>query len=130
MGFATLLRTLTEKSKLGFGRYADVPVWKLLERLSTRSYLVWVYYNNDRVTFKDEILDQLRITDRIEKPGKSPDKFEEYQMTVKWSMKAKYGWNYITKGRKSRNIFLTRKRKISTITKGKMQAKNHSRKIK
>lgn len=72
----TLLRTLTEKSFLKFGKHFDMKVGDFLGANKTR-YLRWVYYNCSKITFIDEILNKIRIKekDRIEKPGKQPDKF-------------------------------------------------------
>lgn len=68
----TRLRTLTKKSKLGFGKYAEQTVETLTK--TNRTYLVWVYYNISGITFTDEILDNdLSIVHRIEKPGKNPE---------------------------------------------------------
>lgn len=65
-----LLRKLTLKSILNFGEYFDYPIWKLLE-LQKYSYLRWVYFNCSNITFTDDILELLKITDeyKISKPG-------------------------------------------------------------
>lgn len=73
------LRKLTEKSTLGFGKYHDYPVWKLLEKSSTRRYLTWVYFNCSHIDFFDDIIEKLRIRtdEKINKPGKDT-KLGEY----------------------------------------------------
>lgn len=69
----TLLRTLTEKSKFGFGKYAQRTVAEVLHN-GNREYLFWVYYNCSNITFTDELLDKINLTaSRIEKPGKNPE---------------------------------------------------------
>ena len=64
------LRTLTEKSKLGFGKHAELTVYELIAL--EPDYLVWVYYNSSNITFTDLVLDQLAIRERINKPGRLP----------------------------------------------------------
>jgi hypothetical protein len=68
------LRTLTEKSILGFGRHADLKVGDILKTFKFR-YLRFVYYNCSMISFTDDILDKIYITPeyRIDKPGKNPD---------------------------------------------------------
>ena len=80
-----LLRKLTRKSTLNFGKYADYTVDQVLTKnpIDGINYLVWVYYNSSNISFVDEILLQLGITEenRIEKPGKlsSVDTFYSYR---------------------------------------------------
>lgn len=70
MSDVTLLRKLTEKSILKFGQYADVPIYNLLE-LKRYSYLRWVYFNSSNITFFENILLEIGITEEffIQKPG-------------------------------------------------------------
>jgi hypothetical protein len=78
MSDVTLLRKLTEKSILKFGQYADVPIWNLLE-LKKYSYLRWVYFNSSNITFFENILLEIGITEEyfIEKPGVNPEFHEK-----------------------------------------------------
>lgn len=68
----TLLRTLTEKSRLGFGKYYYATVADLLAIHHTY-YLISIYYTQANITFKDSILERLGISERIKKPGKKPE---------------------------------------------------------
>jgi len=71
----TLLRTLTRKSPLKFGKYADCVVQHVLDMyLEGPSLLVWYYYNVKGISFNEDILNELGITDWliIDKPGKNP----------------------------------------------------------
>lgn len=72
----TLLRKLSRKSQLKFGIYSDNTVQDLLT-FKKYNYLRWVYFNCDRISFLDDILDELSITKeyRINKPAKAPEKF-------------------------------------------------------
>ena len=68
------LRTLTKKSKLGFGKYSEHTIDELIKRM--RPYLVWVYYNASNITFTEDILkNDLGIFEDklIDKPGKKPE---------------------------------------------------------
>jgi len=69
-----LLRTLTKKSKLGFGKYADIPIQQIFD-YKQPTYLRWIYYNYEGITFTDDILNEIPILkdERINKPGKNPE---------------------------------------------------------
>lgn len=68
---STLLRTLTPKSTLNFGKYAEWKVQALLldERVGA---LLNAYYTKEGISFIDEILFHIGIVDdfKIRKPGK------------------------------------------------------------
>jgi hypothetical protein len=68
-----LLRTLTEKSKLWFGKYKDQTVDDLIKTRAT-VYLRWVYYNYENITFTSKVLLRIHVPSeyKIEKPGKNP----------------------------------------------------------
>lgn len=70
----TILRTLTYKSKLHFGKYIGVRVETIIGMNDT-PYLRWIYYNNDKITFIPEILREIYIreNEEIKKPGKNPE---------------------------------------------------------
>jgi len=66
----TLLRTLTLKSALKYGKWHDQTVGQMIN-LRRQDYLIWMYYNSFKISFTDDILDAIGIgkNDRIEKPG-------------------------------------------------------------
>lgn len=70
----TLLRTLTRKSTLKFGKYYDLTVQGVIDLNQERgiNYLVWVYFNASKIDFTIDILNELFIleTDRLSKPSK------------------------------------------------------------
>jgi len=70
----TLLRKLTEKSTLKFGKYYDLKVIELIN-LKKTALLRWYYYNASMITFTDEVLDKILVPKeyRIIKPGKKPE---------------------------------------------------------
>ena len=63
------LRTMTVKSRLAGGKHAGQLVGTILE--VHPEHLIYTYYKYKRLSFVNEILDQLGITEelRIEKPG-------------------------------------------------------------
>ena len=75
-----VLRKLALKSIFNFGRFYDYTVSQALS-LNKHRYLIWVYYNCSHISFLDEILDILDITEerRIEKPGKDVFYHEEHK---------------------------------------------------
>lgn len=72
-----LLRRLTEKSVLGFGKFADSTVGHIIG-YNQFNYLRWVYYNMSNIDFMPDVLDKLNVPveHRISKPGKDPEKHE------------------------------------------------------
>ena len=73
-----LLRKLTRKSCLQFGKYQDVNIQSILN-LKRHRYLRWVYFNMSMITFFDDILDEINLPEdyRIDKPGKNPELHEK-----------------------------------------------------
>ena len=69
-----LLRTLTHKSKLGFGTYdmKDLTIRQLIDCGKARE-LIKMYYTLGMINYADEVLDELCITEKIGKPGKIKD---------------------------------------------------------
>lgn len=66
----TLLRTLTLKSRLKFGKFGDYTVKDIFTK-KKQDYLAWAYYNLSKITFIDSVLNEIGIDkkERIEKPG-------------------------------------------------------------
>lgn len=128
------LRTLTYKSILGFGKYADFTVKHILDLNHTR-YLRWVYYNCDMISFTDEILDRIYVIKelRIEKPGKNPElgkkidnnitaKLDDMQV-LKNLMHARKVRKKINSSNEASFINKNSKRKLQAINHGKMRRK-------
>lgn len=90
MSDITLLRKLTEKSTLKFGKYHDIPIYNLLD-LNRNTYLRWVYYNSSNITFMDNILFKIGIRENefIEKPGKNPKLYLEVTERIRMNMSYK-----------------------------------------
>jgi hypothetical protein len=69
-----LLRTLTGKSKLHFGKYAGLSIDQIIN-LGHTAYLRGLYFNISSINFTDEILNKIYIGDefKITKPGINKD---------------------------------------------------------
>ena len=106
MSDVTLLRKLTEKSILKFGQYSDLPIFNLLE-LKKYTYLRWVYFNCSNITFFENILLEIGITEEffIQKPGVNSEFHKKLTETKreKMSFKSKKHiekvFNYATKNK-------------------------------
>jgi hypothetical protein len=74
MSDVTLLRKLTHKSTLKFGKYSELAVNHMID-LKRHAYLRWVYFNCSNITFIDDILEEIGVyaNYRIQKPGKNPE---------------------------------------------------------
>lgn len=68
--YVCLLRTLTRKSIIGFGLYPDLSVMELM--ILNKMELAKMYYGLGKITFTDDILEDVGITDKfkIDKPSK------------------------------------------------------------
>lgn len=71
---SVLLRALTGKSILWFGKYKDLSVQQIID-MNNQEYLRWIYYNCRGITYTDDILNIITITEerRIIKPGIAPE---------------------------------------------------------
>ena len=109
---AVLLKKLVLKSVINFGKYKGQTVEEIL-RLGKRSYLRFVYYNINGLSFVDDILKNIGIFGekydyRIEKPGTNPEfgkKLDEYyinHLPQKMCYKVKSHNKKIQKGKRSR----------------------------
>lgn len=138
MSDVTLLRKLTRKSILGFGKHKDLTVQNLID-LDKKSYLRWVYYNCSKIDFMEDILKEIFKQDfvRLNKPDKNPELYEAY--LKKWmekteedmpnfviqKLKAKTEKKYLKD--KKRELVNNRKRDKIFFSKGAMQSRNHGR---
>jgi len=73
------LRTLTRKSKLGFGKYKDLTVQKILD-MNMPLVLISPYFKLTSINFVEDILIELKITNeyRIDKPSKNLDAYYKF----------------------------------------------------
>lgn len=109
-----LLRTLTRKSKLGFGKHKDLTVSELLEKKKHVS-LVAAYYKLSSINFTEDILEELKIKqeNRIQKPSID---YEMYAIVLN-----KYPKRY--RNRKLDKL----KKNIKPLSKAALQSYNHGK---
>ena len=64
------LRTLTRKSLIGFGPFRNCTVEYMINQ-HRAGYLISLYYSASMISFREDVLDFLGITEewRVEKPG-------------------------------------------------------------
>lgn len=62
------LRILTAKSIIDFEKYKGWTVQKLLDN-KRHAFLEYVYFNYEKISFTEDVLSQLKFTERINKPG-------------------------------------------------------------
>lgn len=77
-----LLRKLTKKSTLNFGKFKDYTVEHLFG-MKKQIELTSIYFKLSTITFTDDILDELGITReeyRISKPSKNVELYQEFMM--------------------------------------------------
>ena len=84
-----LLRKLTKKSTLNFGKFKDYTVEHLFG-MKKQIELTSIYFKLSKITFTDDILDELGITEeyRISKPSKNVELYQEFMM-MKYGKKQK-----------------------------------------
>lgn len=133
-----LLRTLTWKSTLGFGKYKELRIQEIFDLRHT-AYLRYIYYNISGINFIEDILIEIGVIttygdDRIEKPGIDPEKGKwldglNFNNLVKLLDNAGHA-KYKIKGIKLHHLkTIMRKEKI-TYSKGNLQRINHGHKYK
>jgi len=86
--YSVNMRKLARKSRLGFG-YQDIKNITIQDILIMNKHkeLIKIYYGLDKITFMDDILEELGIAEdmRIEKPGKIRD-YPERDVMVRKAM--------------------------------------------
>lgn len=84
--YSVNMRKLARKSRLGFG-YQDIKHITIQDILIMNKHkeLIKIYFGLDKITFMDDILDELGIDEkmRIEKPGKIRDLEKRYILVNK-----------------------------------------------
>jgi hypothetical protein len=132
MSDVTLLRTLTRKSTLKFGQYYDLTVQNVLDSQHSKgkSVLRWYYFNSDRISFIDDLLDELNIIPefRIAKPGKiTPEGWKEIRSEM--NLLDSYNYNNLPEVERKRITGLDKKEKSFTIDTNKIILNKYQRGI-
>jgi hypothetical protein len=93
-----LLRKLTKKSTLKFGKYKDCTVDHLIA-IGRKVELISAYFKLSAITFTDDILDELDITEeyRIEKPSTNVELYQEF-MKIKYGKRRRQGEGVVRMG--------------------------------
>ena len=79
MSASVVLRTLTRKSKIGFGRLSYFTVQEMIDH-KKHNKLIYAYYRLSKINFIEDILTELEITEefRISKPGTDSSMMHKY----------------------------------------------------
>ena len=122
------LRTLTMKSTLWFGKYEGMTIFQIISLNHTR-YLRWIYFHNEIVNFTEDVLEAIHLRfekDRIEKPGRDPEKFKKQSNRITAATDDFKVLKTLSRSRKDRKMDLIRKRNDSKYahTKKYYQRKN------
>lgn len=130
-----ILRTLTWKSILGFGKYKELSIQQIFD-LGHTAYLRYIYFNVEGISFNEEILTKIYVIskyydDRIIKPGTNPELGKKIDAIMFNHFVGKEGnsahtMNRIRKGAKIRLVEL----KIyenKYYSKASMQRRNHGK---
>lgn len=123
----TLLRTLTHKSKIGFGKYKEYTVNDIFKHSKT-DILVRMYYKCSNISFVDDVLDDLFIMKkyRFKKPNTNDDLY--VQLLAKFEKKFPKVKHILTdKNKELAHIVKCAKvkRRKKYETRGYMQQNNH-----
>ena len=128
IGGSVLLRTLTNKSIMWFGKHEGLRIQQIID-LQHQTYLRWVYYNCKGVSFNADVLDAIRIAEdkRIPKPGCCPELHNEVcqENMKKMGFKAKSHMRKVTRVRKEAQEM--RSNRNSVQSKSVMQSFNLNR---
>lgn len=123
-----LLRKLGWKSRLGFGKYADMTVKDVY--IADKDYLGFVYYNCSMIDFCDEIKLALQLLE-ILKPGKAPEIKRKWEIYVCQSMTDEERMHYFVARKRGKarraKARLARAEENERINsrRGILQARNH-----
>jgi hypothetical protein len=101
-------RKLTKKSTIGFGIYRDRTVQSMFDH-NRKIDLASFYFNLSHITFMDDVLDELKISDewRIIKPGTDHDKYILFINTVHAEENNKRAENLRSRARRAGRIHLS-----------------------
>lgn len=135
------LRTMTWKSVLDGGKYQHCSVRQAYDAEGEEGpqYLAWLYYQNANLSFCEEILQEIGITEdlRIEKPGKDDTKMRRWRR-AHYEARAEAMSEESRMGAAKRhdkaikNVIKAKKRNIDLKydrTKGQMQVRNQNPKF-
>jgi hypothetical protein len=97
-----LLRKLSLKSIIGFGKYSEWTVGKLIE-FNKNHYLAYIYYTINGIDLLPEVLDIIKIPKKlkIDKPGENIELLKIYENTIFTKLKNKSKKRFIENQREN-----------------------------
>ena len=120
------MRTLTIKSTMNFGKFADLKVSEILDVFKQSEYLRWCYYNMSHISFMPDILEKINVIEQIDKPGKAPELFVNDVKEIK-VLSIKEACYYKALGEKTKNRLEIKCNKASKRTKEFLMNKNRTK---
>lgn len=124
-------RILTLKSRVGFGKYANEQLGRLIE-CDCAAWVRFIYYTCEAIDYTQEVKDAAQIYISIDKPGVDADARLENERKVWAQRKALLGdkavMGHVNHVRKVARIAASTKRRIAHLdgfSKGNMQSVNH-----
>lgn len=129
-----ILRKLTWKSVIRFGKYSDITVKQIYD-LGHTGYLRWVYYNCSNITFVTEILECIHVykQEEIIKPGTDKGKGEYITKMLMAKNEEKdrsrnlKNYFHFKKEKKAQLVTDEKLREKKYFSKSLLQAKNHNK---
>ncbi len=131
------LRTLTLKSKMGFGKFHDYTVKECLFIKNQYRYIIWCYYNLSNISFSEEILDIVGIERTLNKPAKDVVYYQEnkeeleataFQRCIETGdMRNKFKQDKLKRKLENDSEMIFMRSFESKYSKGALQAINHRR---
>lgn len=130
----TTLRRCTMKSKIGFGRYPNDTIEKVLSA-DGGSWIRQIYYTVETIDFTDDVKEAAEIKVIIDKPGKSEAAWMENRRIItaerRAAMTDEERMRHVAHMRKIEKVRSRAYRKSdyfgSRLSKGQLQAVNHGR---
>lgn len=126
-------RILTLKSRVGFGKYANEQLGRLIE-CDCAGWVRWIYYTSEAIDYTQEVKDAAQIYISIAKPGVDENARIDNERKVWAERKALLGdkatMGHVNHVRKVARIAASTKRRIAHLDgfgKANMQAVNHGR---
>lgn len=122
-----LYRICTRKSRLGFGKYTDFFTVGDILKIDP-AYIVWVYTACEKVSFAQDILDELGLP-KIAKPGVDKDLYFTWhrERSAQFTPEERMHGAAKKKARAKQKAIgrLVAAREATSFSKGQLQAMNH-----
>ena len=124
------LRIMARKSVFDGGKFEGLSVQQIID-MGRQDYLVYQYYRYCKISFIDDILEEIGITAeyRIKKPGSNLEMYRKWgdNRWANMSVKDKSKEKSHRKKQKRMKFMIKNRQDNKTFTLKRMQAKNHGR---